>query len=260
MRPLTEADLAFLARDHHALPEDPADPILPADLDLDALSVVALYRRILGVVAERRGLDFERSRLLAWLEGRSLHRELGALSVMDFATRRLGMAPREVRESLTLQQDLSMLPALSQAWRTGRISSSVAALLARVVDPDTESAWLAHAEVAPVKRLELEADLHLAMLSVMDRQQYRHLTGGLPQADVPTERLLLDWQSFFGLRGSAASETSEVPEASATSRTSAMRQADEAEDVDGVDEASPFREVSSNQLSDRPNFQDVPPF
>ena len=60
----------------------------------------------------------------------------------------------------------------------GRISAQVAAVLSRLVTPETAAAWVAYSHVAPLKRLQVEADWHLAFRAVMPWKEYLDLTAG----------------------------------------------------------------------------------
>jgi hypothetical protein len=88
------------------------------------------------------------------LAERRLFRELGYSSVMHYATRALGLAPREVWERLRMARALRELPCLTAALRDGRLSWSKAREIVRVATPETERAWLALAQRLSCRELE----------------------------------------------------------------------------------------------------------
>ena len=87
-----------------------------------------------------------------WLQGRALYRELGSRTFPEHVERRLGLAPRDVRQLLELQRRLPFLPELEGAWRRGELAPRQLAHLLEVVEPETEADWLDEEEAPPKKR------------------------------------------------------------------------------------------------------------
>jgi hypothetical protein len=208
-RALSPADLAAFAREAETRGGEtaPACDASPFDdlPDLEAIPLVELHRLVMAEIVEVRGISFERSRLLSWIDGRFLHAHLGALSLMDYACCSLGLSPRETRELLDLHLATAHLPALVGAWREGRLPMPLVATLARVMPPGAEGAWLERASIAPPKRLLVECDLHFALTAQLPRDVYFEMTGGVP-LDLPFIDQLLDWQTYLGVRDAEEAE------------------------------------------------------
>ena len=151
------------------------------------------------LMAERHGLEAERACLLGLVSGRSLHHELGFRKFDDFLQRALGMAPRDAAELLHLDNELSLMLGVRDAWMGGCVSKLQASLIARVADATTEDAWLREVGCVSVKRLELEVAWHESVLAGLGRDAYLTLTQGLPTG-LPTSTFHLDWREMFGVR------------------------------------------------------------
>jgi len=147
--------------------------------------LVALVRRLTG-------LESERARLLSWMQGRALYRELGHVRFHDWLEHELGLAPRDARRLLDLQSRLSLLPSLEQAWHCGELTTHQAWQLSEVAAFDTQDDWMRYALSATPKLL----DAAVEQLRIAERRAPR--PG--PPWGVPLRTLLLDWQEHFGLR------------------------------------------------------------
>jgi hypothetical protein len=65
-----------------------------------AISPHAIHDVLVEIVRLRRCVEWERARLLYWMDIHVLHAGLGHPSITHYAEHRLGMAPRDVTEAL----------------------------------------------------------------------------------------------------------------------------------------------------------------
>ena len=194
---LREKKLVALGRKHRPAPIPPL-PELPDPGE--ARDAWQLQETLLRLVRLRNSLDWQRSRLLLFLEKRALHWELGFPRFDLYLDSALGLSPQEAHLGIELQKRLVFLPLLSAAVRAGEIPCRAASRIARVAEPQTEQAWIEYARSATWRRLDLSVEWLLALRASLPAARYRELTGGLPPEQVPLRRLMLDWREFFGTR------------------------------------------------------------
>lgn len=93
------------------------------------------------------------------METRRLHQASGHSSAVHFAEERLGLQRRRAQELIVVGRKLGSLPAIDRAFCEQRIGWSKVRLLARVVEPQHEAAWLERAEWLACRDLALEVKL-----------------------------------------------------------------------------------------------------
>jgi hypothetical protein len=113
-----------------------------------------------SLAARGRAHELELAGWLLRADALALHRRFGFASLAEYADRRLGLGPRELREKLRVARALSTLPRTTEALRRGEQSWSAVRELTRVATPETETAWLEAARGATVRRLERKVARH----------------------------------------------------------------------------------------------------
>jgi len=151
-----------------------------------------VHDQLVALVRRLTGLESERARLLSWVQGRALYRELGHDCFHDWLEVQLGLGPRDARRLIELQSRLSALPSLEQAWQCGEFTTHQAWQLSEVAVFDTQADWMDYAHSATPKLL----DAAVEQLRVAEARAPRPL----PPWGMPLRALLLDWQEHFGLR------------------------------------------------------------
>ena len=193
---VTDVDLAWHATRRTITPPvaglDVADPC-------DAEDPWAITERIEAIQRIRCALDFERSVLLSFLDGRRLTLLHGYRTVAAYAADCLGMSGKDCRAALDLQLQSCVSPEFTAAWREGLLAS-VVSMIAQVATPTAAPDWICFARLASRKRLVLEVRWHEAALIVLGRARYLELTGGVPDESAVESQRLLQWQTFMGLR------------------------------------------------------------
>ncbi len=151
-----------------------------------------VHDQLVTLVQGLTGLESERARLLSWMQGRALHRELGHGCFHDWVEREMGLGPRDARRLVELQSRLALLPSLEGAWQDGEFTTHQAWQLSEVTVFDTQDDWMEFARSVTPKLL----DAAVEQLRVAETRTPRPL----PPWEVPLRELLLDWQEHFGLR------------------------------------------------------------
>jgi hypothetical protein len=123
-----------------------------AELDAQVRALIALENEMEG----RLG------RLLAEMAERGAWSRLRFAGVGHYAEQRLGLSRSSAEDRARAARSLRRFPMLRAAYERGRIGLEATLLVLRVlgdgpIDQPTESAWLARAEEATVKRLRDEA-------------------------------------------------------------------------------------------------------
>jgi hypothetical protein len=98
--------------------------------------------------------------------GRGQHFELGFSSVAAYALERCDRSVRWVEGARCLARRLEPLPELRRALAFGRISWSMAELLARVAQPDDEASWMEAAQSRTVRQMRAQV---LEVIAAADR-------------------------------------------------------------------------------------------
>ena len=112
------------------------------------------------LAARGRAHELEVARWLLRAEALAVHRRFGFASLAQYAERRLGLGPRELREKLRVARALSGLPRTAEALRSGEQSWSAVRELTRVVTAETEAEWLTHSRGRTVRQLERRVARH----------------------------------------------------------------------------------------------------
>jgi hypothetical protein len=148
------------------LPPSAAAFLTPLIADLacaDAFELDARLRRALRL--EQRQLARLGPLLLTVASERGF-RDLGYRGLDAYARERLGMAPSKARALLRLERIAQMAPALSEAWRAGRLSWTQAEALAPLLRLDAarpwQAAWVTRARGVSVRRLREDVDWAIA--------------------------------------------------------------------------------------------------
>jgi hypothetical protein len=97
-------------------------------------------RRVRGLAARRAAMDVEEARLLIEARRADVHRHLGYGSFDEYIERVLGYAPHTGRERLRVAEEIEALPAIAEAWESGRLSYSVVREMTRKATPENEAA------------------------------------------------------------------------------------------------------------------------
>jgi 5-methylcytosine-specific restriction endonuclease McrA len=220
-------NLRRLARLHRPLPEpDPlvwgeAGAALPdPESARDAWQLDSTLQRLLR---QRNRLDWERGRLLLFMEKRALYRHLDFPSFHHYLDYALGLSPRDARQAVSLQNDLAFLPALSRAVEQGLLAPRKAARLCWVAEPHTDALWLDYSRRCCWKRVDLSIDKHLAYRGMVGWHEWRRKTGGLPPEGVRMRRLHQDWREMFGTRERARRARREAARGARARRDAAAR-------------------------------------
>jgi hypothetical protein len=139
---------AWLEREHDRWSflyhPDPVPAPEPGVDDTDrARRIDARLRELAGM---RTGWDELLCRLALLLLNTGLWRAMGFADVEQYATERLGMSGRALRQRAWLERRLWELPALRQALRQGRLGYEKALLVARCPDAAFVEGWIELAE------------------------------------------------------------------------------------------------------------------
>ena len=183
-----------LTRDHDEMAAMPSTctvrPELPAHLQflLDNLreaDAFELDARLCRAVAFEQRLDAEIGALLAIVAHEQLYRYHGFESLEAYAREHLGMAAGKARTLLRIERASALCPALTEAYREGRLSWVQAGALTPVVliphgDLPTREAWVEWATQVSVRRLKDDVDQALLM-NATEPERFA-ATGGLPVA------------------------------------------------------------------------------
>jgi hypothetical protein len=102
-------------------------------------------RQLRRIATRRAELDVEEARWLREAERQRIWRKLGFSTALEYLEDVFGHAPRTALERLRVAKELGQLPQLEAELQRGALSWSAARELTRVMTPQTEAAWLAHA-------------------------------------------------------------------------------------------------------------------
>jgi len=116
----------------------------------------ALDASVRALIAARRSLDLDLARLLRMFRQLGLARHVGFPSFTAYVEERLAISVHRANFLARLDRALSVLDATRQAIRNGKIGTVAALLISRVVDSDTERAWIERARGVTVLRLRKE--------------------------------------------------------------------------------------------------------
>ena len=86
--------------------------------------------------------------------------KIGERSYRTFALNWLGISPTHASELACLSEALNRMPLLSAAYDTGRVSRSQAQILRKVIEPETEAAWIRLADGIAVRKLRKVVERH----------------------------------------------------------------------------------------------------
>ncbi len=131
------------------LPERPLTPVaapVPEAAQEPHADHLQLDEDLRRLGAMRAEWDQLLGHLAMLLQGCGLWRDMGFASFDQYASERLGMSGRAVRQRTALERRLYALPALRDAIRSGRVSYEKARLVADVADEESEAGWIAQAE------------------------------------------------------------------------------------------------------------------
>jgi hypothetical protein len=151
---------------------------------IDAIGAFQLDRRLRRAVRLEQRLDAELGARLALAAHEHLRLVHGIPRFDVYVRERFGLAPRKVRALLRLERARRVSPALSAAYRDGRLSWVQAhALLPVLLIPHARpasDAWVAWATQVSVRRLQEDVDRAL-LLNEMDPAAFVR-GAGLPEA------------------------------------------------------------------------------
>lgn len=115
-----------------------------------------VHHELMRLSKNRAGLEYEEGVWLLAAERARTHEHLGYGSVLEYAERLLGHAPRLTQDKLRVAAQLERLPNVALALRRGETTWSAVRELTRVATADTERAWLdsvRHKTAREVERL-----------------------------------------------------------------------------------------------------------
>lgn len=98
------------------------------------------------------------AKILARVHAEKLHRELGYANVLDYAVQGLKLGASKAEGLLRLGRALHRLPELDRAWAEGRVAWTKAREMLRILTPENEAAWIAHAQTVSSRDLERDVD------------------------------------------------------------------------------------------------------
>lgn len=139
-----------------------------------------LDAQLVSVAREEAGLRLRLGQVLEVMNRRAGCFELGFSSLAAYALERCERGARWVEVACCLARRLEALPLLRRAVATGRISWSMAELLARRAQPQDEAHWLELADCHTLRQMRCEAS------------RSRGAEGGSPTDPTPTDPALTD--------------------------------------------------------------------
>ncbi len=113
-----------------------------------------IHEELVASCREGKVIEHRVAILLARLHQQGLHRELGFVSVHEYAERRLDITPRQSREMVHIGRMLPEFPQVDAAFAEGRIGWTKAREILRVATPETEEAWVERAATVTSRVLE----------------------------------------------------------------------------------------------------------
>jgi hypothetical protein len=115
---------------------------------------------------------------------RRLFRDLGHLSINQYAMQELGFSKSRARDFIRLAGQLDMLPAVREAMTSGELGCTKARELVSVATPETEDTWL---EAAQGTRKELDREVKKAKRAARVDPGQRELLPEAPPVVAPKE-------------------------------------------------------------------------
>jgi hypothetical protein len=112
------------------------------------------HEQLVRLARSRAGLELEEGKWLLAAQRAGTHQHLGYGSVLEYAERLFGHAPRLTHEKLRVAAALERLPELEQALASGELTWSAVRELTRVATPETERAWKDHVRYKTVREVE----------------------------------------------------------------------------------------------------------
>ena|GEM_PF-433418 len=122
--------------------------------DVETVELAALEREIVAWAGRLAAATCGWLALVAVFDRRDGWRGQGFASCAHWLAWRCGLAVRTAREHLAVGHALEALPAVRAAFAAGRLSYSKVRAVARVAEPDSERAWLNHANSCTAAQLE----------------------------------------------------------------------------------------------------------
>jgi hypothetical protein len=98
--------------------------------------------------------EYALATLLFELHRSRRYMERGHASVIAYGEAELDLTPRQTRDLVFVAKRLAALPALDEAFRTGRVGYTKAREVARVATPETDAAWTTRALQTTNRALE----------------------------------------------------------------------------------------------------------
>ena len=114
---------------------------------------VDLHNRLLVIVEACRVADAQIAALLFDMHSDRLYHDLGYASLVAYG-QSLQLSARKTKELVKIAARLHELPALAEAFGQGTLAWTKARELVRVAVPETDAAWVAHAEQLTCRELE----------------------------------------------------------------------------------------------------------
>jgi hypothetical protein len=98
--------------------------------------------------------EYALATLLFTLHRTRRYTERGHASVVSYGEAELDLTPRQTRDLVFVAKRLAALPALDEAFRTGRVGYTKAREVARIATPETDAAWTRRASETTNRALE----------------------------------------------------------------------------------------------------------
>jgi hypothetical protein len=98
--------------------------------------------------------EYALATLLFTLHRTRRYTERGHASVVSYGEAELDLTPRQTRDLVFVAKRRAALPALDEAFRTGRVGYTKAREVARIATPETDAAWTHRASETTNRALE----------------------------------------------------------------------------------------------------------
>lgn len=157
---------------------------------LDQLSPQEMHHTNLKVRAQMAGADWRMAVCLLATARRGLYRSHSCSSITEYGEKILQLAPQKTGELVHTAKVLEKLPALSEAFRTGKIGWGKMREIKRVVTPETEAQWLSYALTH--KTDEIRKKVALSPREWKRNQALQASQEGAPKATPEEVELLLE--------------------------------------------------------------------
>ena len=138
-----------------------------------------LHDAITHAVRRKRAADHDLALLLRRCVDELLYRDLGYISITQYAEQAHSLGPSKTRALVRLADTMQHIPDLADAVRDGVIPWTKAREVARVITPTSAAEWLDHAQTVSNRELESLARHALTGDTVAQAEARRHASDDL---------------------------------------------------------------------------------